>query len=185
MQSCNISMDRCFTSVTIANWALVKSFADVDTMKQYWKVIPKKLKSMNSVKTKFCYGCVLQQKISRCFLTLIRKNLVKKPHYSKNNAWCCKSDQWFLLHKLFHLNEIKTMKYQCFCFCIRHLLEIKIEDNKFKFDKFSFTYGLEKALLLSAPRHYENSHETKSQILWMMLQSLKTEKKLVPKAINA
>lgn len=75
MQSCNISMDRCFTSVTIANWALVKSFADVDTMKQYWKVIPKKLKSMNSVKTKFCYGCVLQQKISRCFLTLIRKNL--------------------------------------------------------------------------------------------------------------
>lgn len=86
MQSCNISMDRCFTSVTIANWALVKSFADVDTMKQYWKVIPKKLKSMNSVKTKFCYGCVLQQKISRCFLTLIRKNLVKKPHYSKNNA---------------------------------------------------------------------------------------------------
>ena len=78
MQSYNISMDRCFTSVTIANWALVKGFPDVDTMKQYWKVIPKKLKSMNSLKTKFCYGCVLQQKISRCFLTLIRKNLVEK-----------------------------------------------------------------------------------------------------------
>ena len=44
IDGCNISMDRYFTSVALAEWALTQNFIIVGTMKLDWKEIPKELR---------------------------------------------------------------------------------------------------------------------------------------------
>ena len=44
LQEINISMDCCFTSVSLAKWALYKNITIISTMKHDQKGIPKKLK---------------------------------------------------------------------------------------------------------------------------------------------
>ena len=47
IQGCNISLDRYFTSVYLAEWALEKKFTNVGSMRHDRKGIPKELKSVN------------------------------------------------------------------------------------------------------------------------------------------
>ena len=47
IQGCSISLDRYFTSVSYAEWALEKKFTIVGTMRDDRKRIPKELKSVN------------------------------------------------------------------------------------------------------------------------------------------
>ena len=47
IQGCNISLDRYFTSVSLAEWALEKKFTIVGTMRHDRKGIPKELKFVN------------------------------------------------------------------------------------------------------------------------------------------
>ena len=46
IKSCNISMDRYFTSITLADWETTKHFSIAGTMLLDRKVIPKEIKSM-------------------------------------------------------------------------------------------------------------------------------------------
>ena len=46
IQGCNISMDRYFTSVTLAEWAIENKFTIVGTMRQDRKGISKQLKAI-------------------------------------------------------------------------------------------------------------------------------------------
>ena len=52
IQGFNISLDRYFTSVSLAEWALQKKFTIVGTMRHDWKGIPKELKSVNNQEEK-------------------------------------------------------------------------------------------------------------------------------------
>ena len=59
LEGCNISMDRYFTSVQLARWALEKKFTIVGTMKLDRKGIPKDFKDMSSreeLSTSFIHG---------------------------------------------------------------------------------------------------------------------------------
>ena len=47
IQECNISMDRYFTSVSLAAWALENKFTIVGIMHHDRKAIPKKVKALN------------------------------------------------------------------------------------------------------------------------------------------
>lgn len=46
IKGCNISMDRYFTSITLADWAITKHFSIVGTMHLDRKGIPKEIKSI-------------------------------------------------------------------------------------------------------------------------------------------
>ena len=50
IQGCNISMDRYFTSVFLAEWALQKKFTIVGTMRHDRKSIPKEVKAIGNRK---------------------------------------------------------------------------------------------------------------------------------------
>ena len=50
MQGCNISMDRYFTSISLAAWALENKLTIVETMLHDTKGIPKEVKALNDRK---------------------------------------------------------------------------------------------------------------------------------------
>lgn len=52
MEEINISMDRCFTSVSLASWALEKSITIIGTMRHSRIDIPKELKSVANIEEK-------------------------------------------------------------------------------------------------------------------------------------
>ena len=52
MEEINISMDRCFTSVSLASWALEKSITIIGTMRHSRIGIPKELKSVANIEEK-------------------------------------------------------------------------------------------------------------------------------------
>ena len=52
IKGCNISMDRCFTSITLVDWATTRHFSIVGTMRLDRKGIPKEIKSMEGLEEK-------------------------------------------------------------------------------------------------------------------------------------
>ena len=58
LEGCNISMDRYFTSVTVARWAMEKKFTIVGTMKHGRKGIPKDIQGTDEPKysTRYIHG---------------------------------------------------------------------------------------------------------------------------------
>ena len=78
IQGCNISMDRYFTSVKLAEWALDRNFTVVGTMRRDRKGIPKELKVMKNRDERSILYVHHGEKISYLFFILIRKSHERK-----------------------------------------------------------------------------------------------------------
>ena len=71
-------MDRYFTSVTLAEWALDRNFTIVGTMRHDRKGIPKELKVMKNRDERSVLYVHHGKKIAYLFFILIRKSYERK-----------------------------------------------------------------------------------------------------------
>ena len=192
IQGCNISMDRYFTSVTLAEWALDRNFTIVGTMRHDRKGIPKELEVMKN-----------RDERSVLYVHHGEKNIMLVSYVDKKKSGKKNIIRLTTLHDTVKVSNDKRSKPQVLdmydhtkggadfvdLLSTHHTTRIKskrwplnalafilgtvrtnsktiLSDNKAKLSNFDFTYALGKALVLpSIQNRYQNNNGIQLPIL--------------------
>lgn len=185
IQGCNISMDRYFTSVFLAEWALEKKFTIVGTMRHNRKGIPKELKALTNrdersvlhvyhTDKKIMMASYIDKKKSGKKNVIVLSTMHEDVKVTNDQR---KKPQ---IHTMYdhtkggvdvvdllassHSTRIKSKRWplNAFAFILdtcRSNAKTIMEDNGIKLSNFEFTYNIGKALVLPAiKRRYKDSN---------------------------
>ena len=182
IQRCNISMDRYFTTVTLAEWELQNNFIMVGTMGHNRKVIPNELKAITDRDEKSTLSVHSQDKEMMLVSDINKKKSSKRnittlttmhDKVKVTNDQRCKPHVLVMydhtkggvdvvdLISTHHLTRIKSKRWPLNAFAfildtVRTNAKTILADNKSSFSNFEFTYQLGKALVLPiVQRRYE------------------------------
>ena len=192
-------MDRYFTSVSLAEWALEKKFTIVGTMRHDRKGIPKELKAVNEREEKSVLYVHHEEK-NVMLVSYIdkkksgKKNVIvlttmhdkvkvtkdqrQKPHVHVTYDHTKGGVDIVDLLSTNHSTRIKSKRWplNALAFVLdtcRTNAKTILADNKVKFTNFEFTYELGKSLVLpSIQRRYENPNGLQINILNKMRRAL-------------
>ena len=199
IMGCNISMDRYFTSVTLAEWALDEKFTIVGTMRHDRKGIPKEMKSLNDREEKSTIYAHHSNKEIMLVSYIDKKKSGKKNIISLTtmhdkikvtNDQRSKPQVLVMydhtkggvdvvdLISCHHSTRMKSKRWPLTGFAfmldtIRTNSKTILQDNKKEYSNFEFTYQLGKALVMPKIQHrLENSNGLQIQILQKMRRVL-------------
>ena len=192
IEGCNISMDRYFTSVSLADWAIDKKFTIVGTMRHDRKGIPKEMKDLNGREEKSTISAHHSEKNMMLVSYIDKKKSGKKNIISLTtmhdkvkvtNDQRSKPQVLVMydhtkggvdvvdLISCHHSTRMKSKRWPLTGFAfmldtIRTNSKTILEDNKKSFSNFEFTYQLGKALVLpQIHRRYDNPNGLQIPIL--------------------
>ena len=185
IQGCNISMDRYFTSVFLAEWALQKKFTIVGTMRHDRKGIPKEVKAIGNREKKSVLYVYHKEKNIMLASYIDKKKSGKKNVivlWTMHDSVKVTNDQRKKpqIHSMFdhtkggvdvvdllstsHSTRIKSKRWpiNAIAFildtCQTNAKTI-LQDNGKPLSNFEFTYAIRKGLVLPAiQRRYANSN---------------------------